>query len=81
MKSKRQTQVSTDMYTVVGFWPDSLQRFCTHVQAPNANQAEAICVAENFGLAICGVLKGELHTLESAQLVQIDQSSTRGSAA
>jgi hypothetical protein len=45
-------------FTVIGFWPDTDQRFATYVRAMNANEAEAKCARTHEGVTICGVLQG-----------------------
>lgn len=45
-------------FTVIGFWPDTAQRFATHVRAPNAIEAEIKCAEHHAGVTICGVIRG-----------------------
>jgi hypothetical protein len=47
------------VFTVIGFWPDTDQRFATHVEAKNVTEAEAKCVERYTGVAICGVISGQ----------------------
>lgn len=57
-------------FTVIGFWPDTEQRFATHIKAMNATEAENKCVKVHAGVAICGVLRGRLECVDtSSQLV------------
>jgi len=55
------------VFTVIGLWTDSGQRFATHIHAKNAIEAEATCSKHNEGVTICGVIKGrhECADLES----------------
>lgn len=54
-------------FTVIGFWQDNLQRFCTSLAATSADAAESLCVAENSGLVVCGVIAGDHPTLDTEQ--------------
>jgi len=57
-------------FTVIGFWPDTGQRFATHIKAMSALEAETRCVNVHAGVAICGVLRGRLECVDtSSQLV------------
>lgn len=57
-------------FTVIGFWPDTEQRFATHIKAMNATEAETKCVKVHAGVAVCGVLCGRLACVDtSSQLV------------
>lgn len=53
--NKRQGQ---GPYTIVGFWPDTNQRFSDVVSAPNAEMAEEVCLKNHPGVAICGTILG-----------------------
>jgi hypothetical protein len=46
------------VFTIVGLWTDTGQRFATHIDAKNSIEAEAICSKHNEGLTICGVIQG-----------------------
>ena len=46
-------------FTVIGFWPDTDQRFATHITAKNASEAETICTRRHKGVLVCGVIHGE----------------------
>lgn len=46
------------VFTIVGLWTDTDQRFATHIQASNAVEAEAICSKHNEGVTVCGVIQG-----------------------
>ena len=45
-------------YTVIGYWPDSMQRFATIVYADTSDEAEIRCTSQHPGVAVCGVLLG-----------------------
>jgi hypothetical protein len=45
-------------FTVIGFWPDTMQRFASSFCAKNSNEAEEMCFRQYEGVAICGVLQG-----------------------
>jgi hypothetical protein len=46
------------VFTIIGIWTDTDQRFATHIEAKNSIEAEAICSKHNEGLTICGVIQG-----------------------
>jgi len=46
------------VFTVIGLWADTEQRFATHVHAKDAVDAEIICTQLNEGLTVCGVIRG-----------------------
>jgi hypothetical protein len=48
-------------YTVMGFWPDTMQRFAESFVAKDAEAAEEACFTKYGDVAICGVLNGK-HT-------------------
>ena len=57
-------------FTVIGFWPDTEQRFATHINALNAIEAETKCIKIHAGVTVCGVLRGRLSCVDtSSQLV------------
>lgn len=46
-------------FTVIGFYPDTKQRFCTTVTEKNSDDAETAAFEEaDPGLIVCGVLSG-----------------------
>jgi hypothetical protein len=60
------------VFTVIGFWPDTDQRFATHVKAKNVAEAEAKCAERYASVAICGVLSGQHVCVDTkSQLVHI----------
>jgi hypothetical protein len=52
-------------FTVIGFWPDTDQRFCDVVRAATASKAEDLCLQSYPGVAVCGVIAGS-HTCVDA---------------
>jgi hypothetical protein len=50
--------IKTQPFTVIGFWPDTNNRFAETFEAKTAAAAERICAMTNPGLAICGTIKG-----------------------
>jgi hypothetical protein len=56
-------------YTVIGFWPDTMQRFATTISATSADDAEMRCSQKQHGVMVCGVIKGKHECLESTQAV------------
>ena len=53
-------------FTVIGFWPDTEQRFCDVVSAANASMAENLCLQDNPGVAVCGVIAGSHPCLDTS---------------
>lgn len=51
-------ETSTSSFTVIGFWPDTDQRFCDTFHAPTAAVAEDQCLQAHPGIAVCGVIAG-----------------------
>ena len=56
-------------FTVIGYWPDSQQRFCEFVAAADADSAETACLNRHPSLAVCGVIAGQHHTSETGRHV------------
>ena len=54
-----------NIYTVVGIWTDSSQRFCDWFHAQNPDEAESLCQARHPGLLICAVFSGTHEPVES----------------
>jgi hypothetical protein len=53
------------MFTVVGFWTDTDQRYCSTVESTSAQAAELQCLAEHPALAVCCVLAGRQVPLDA----------------
>jgi hypothetical protein len=53
---------------VVGFWPDTHQRFAAGGRYETAKEAEDDIVARHPGVAICGVVVGD----SAAQVMSVD---------
>jgi len=58
-------------YTVIGYWPDTMQRFAASVEAVNPEDAEAATLHKHHGLAVCGVVEGQHQCVDSCELVHI----------
>ena len=58
-------------FTVIGFYPDTLQRFSTHVEAQDADDAEMACIRNYSEVAICGVIAGCHNSVDTRELVQL----------
>ena len=52
-------------YTIIGYWPDTNQRFLTHIEAECAKSAEEIVIIENPGVFICGTINGTYVSAEN----------------
>jgi hypothetical protein len=46
-------------FTVIGFWPDTMQRFADSYMAMDSGEAEKMCLRLNDGVSVCGVIKGK----------------------
>jgi hypothetical protein len=68
-----QNALSMQSYTIIGFWPDSLQRFATIVQASSPDAAEERCIKEHSGVVVCGVLIGAHTCVDPRVLVSSAQ--------
>lgn len=60
--------LSMETYTLIGFWPDTEQRFATHIDAVNPAMAEDECSRLYPGVQICGVLRGQHECVDSDHL-------------
>ena len=58
-------------FTVVGFYPDTLQRFSEWLEANNADEAELKCSEVFPGLAVCGIIAGCHACSETTNRVQV----------
>lgn len=56
-------------FTVVGFFADNEQRWCDHIQADTAQDAEDVAIAEH-GVIVCAVIAGRHCTCDSQQFIQ-----------
>lgn len=58
-----------DWFTVVGFWPQSKERYHKWIQAPSARQAEDLArmgaIDQEGVLYVCGVYAGKLQALDA----------------
>ena len=59
------------VFTVIGFWPDTDQRFATYVKAKNATEAEAKCAEHHVSVTICGIIRGRHECVDTkSQLIR-----------
>jgi hypothetical protein len=68
------------MFTVVGVWPETRERYVEHVTAVSPRQAEDLAQLtardKGGGLWVCGVFEGQLTALDTyATFVDPDQST------
>ncbi len=54
------------IFTLIGYWADTHQRFATYVYAQGPIEAEEICLHRYRGVAICGVVRGRHKCLDTA---------------
>ena len=54
-------------FTVIGYWPDTSQRFATCVEATNADEAEMTCLDQYAGVVVCGVVLGRHECVDTGQ--------------
>lgn len=60
------TKPPTKPFTIIGYWPDTEQRFCDVVHATTATKAEDLCLQVHPGVAVCGVIAGSHTCLDSS---------------
>jgi hypothetical protein len=58
------------IYTIVGYWLDSMERFSTYVESNCPDEAEETCIREHPGLAVCGVLLGTQECVDTTPEVR-----------
>jgi len=58
------------MYTIVGFWPDSGQRFTESIEHDDSYLAEQAILAENLGLTLVATFEGDLTPVDEQLLIQ-----------
>ena len=58
------------MYTVIGFWRDTEQRFMTSVQAADADHAEQKVGSANPGITLTGSITGNHKAADSEIYIQ-----------
>lgn len=61
-------------YTVVGYWPDTDQRFTAWLSAATAAEAESQCIDENPGISVCAVFAGEHAAVDTDSCVRHSDS-------
>jgi site-specific DNA-cytosine methylase len=57
-------------YTVIGFWPDSMQRFADYIKAETPEKAERLILDKHKGISICAVIKGKHQCIDSYEYVR-----------
>lgn len=68
MSSRRD---SRPMFTVIGFYPETLQRFCDHIRARNVDAAEREIRELYPTVAICGVIAGASNCVDRERYVAL----------
>lgn len=63
---------SPPMFTVIGFYPDTLQRFCSHIRATNVVAAERDIRVQYPNVAVCGVIAGEANCVDRERFVVLN---------
>jgi len=58
-----------NLYTIVGFWPDTGQRFAECFRASSPAEAEALCAEVHKGLAIVATFNGDLYPVDGSHIV------------
>ena len=56
-------------YTVIGYYPDTLQRFGEAYKASSPKNAEKRCLQKHPDVAICGVVKGQQNCVDASVYV------------
>jgi hypothetical protein len=56
-------------YTVIGYYPDTLQRFGETYKASCPETAEKSCLLKHPDVAICGVVEGRLNCVDTSAYV------------
>jgi hypothetical protein len=60
------TSTPPKSFTVIGFWPDTEQRFADIFRASSASMAEQLCLRSHPGIAVCGVIAGSHACLDTS---------------
>lgn len=68
MSSKREPW---PMFTVIGFYPETLERFCSHIRAKNVDAAEREISVQYPNIAICGVFTGAFNCVDRERYVAL----------
>ncbi|NLF98964.1 MAG: hypothetical protein GX565_02315 [Lentisphaerae bacterium] len=66
------TKCGRQGFTVVGFYPDSEQRFCEFIEASSTVAAEREIQKSYPGLAVCGVFRGKHTPVDRKDYVNFD---------
>jgi site-specific DNA-cytosine methylase len=57
-------------YTVIGYWPGSMQRFADYIEAATPDDAEKEVIAKHNGVSICAVIEGRHQCVDSCEYVR-----------
>jgi len=57
-------------YTVLGYWPDSMQRFADYTEAANPEEAEKAVLNKHDGVSICAVIEGRHQCADNYEYVR-----------
>ena len=68
MSSKRDSRPT---FTVIGFYPETLERFCDHIHAQNVDAAEREIRVQYPTVAICGVIAGAFDCVDRERYVAL----------
>jgi hypothetical protein len=52
-------------YTIIGYWPDTMQRFAEFERASNPVEAEKRVFEKHNGVSICAVMSGRHQCADS----------------
>jgi hypothetical protein len=58
MTKTKKTRAKQKTYTLIGFYPDTKQRWASFCEAKNPNEAERMMAEEYPCAVICGVIEG-----------------------
>lgn len=64
-------------FTIIGYYPSTMQRFATHLHTASPEEAEERCIAEHPSVAVCGVRAGYQQCMDTVvHLTTCEQLST-----
>lgn len=56
-------------FTIIGYYPSTMQRFATHIHAASPQEAEEQCLSKHPNIAVCGVFAGHQKCVDKAEFV------------
>jgi len=59
-----------NVYTIIGYYVDTMQRFADTTTSANPEEAEQCILNKYKGIAVCGVIKGRHHCVDTHEIVQ-----------